>query len=265
MYLFYRRNGTMPIKNVRLILVLLVGVIAYGQMCVAGTWIDDFSDRTLRDWGFIEKSDDWIAIVINEHFNFRGKNEDANFALINWELGEIADFTLEIKFMLKHIGLKESGWRIGYEAWNEEKGEYEGFVEFIFDFDFGHHILDPGIASVSIAPSVPEAHPQFGILWRPVSIANGRFEYEKGIWYTLKIERVGDRYTFSINDLILEGKDDSVPIGRIRLHFYGRLSIWLDDFIVTGPNVPNGGPGGLGVVMPTEKLTTTWGKLKTRN
>ena len=255
----------MPIKNIRLILVLLGGMIAYGQMCVAGTWIDDFSDRTLRDWGHFEKNDGWIAIVINERFNFRGKNEDANFGMINWELGEIQDFTLGIKFMLRHIGLKESGWEIGYEAWNEQKGEYEGFVDFIFDFDLGHRILGPETAFVSIAPSVPEEHPQFGILWRPVSIANGRFAYEKEIWYTLKIEKDGDRYTFSINDLILEGQDDSVPIGRIRLHFYGRLSILLDDFIVTGPNVPNGGPGGLQVVMPAEKLATTWGKLKARD
>ena len=255
----------MPIKNSRLILVLLGCVIAYGQVCTAGTWVDDFSDRTLRDWGFIEKNDDWIVIVNNERFNFRGRNEDFGVTFTNWELGEIADFTLEMKFMLKHIGLKGSGWRIGYEAWNEEKGEYEGFVEFIFDFDFGHHILDPGIASVSIAPSVPEEHPQFGILWRPVSIANGRFAYEKKVWYTLQIKADGDRYTFSIDDLILEGKDDSVLIGRIRLHFYGRLSILLDDFIVTGPNVPNGGPGGLGVVMPAEKLATMWGKLKARN
>ena len=255
----------MPIKNIRLILVLIVAVIAYGQVCIAGTWIDDFSDRTLRDWGHIEKSDDWIIVVNNERFNFRGKNEDANFTIVNWELGQIQDFSLEMKFMFRHIGLGESGWEISYEAWNEETGEYEGFVEFIFDFDLGHRILGPGIAFVSITPSVPEEHPQLGVLFRPVSVANDRFAYEKEVWYTLKIKADGDRYTFSIDDVILEAVDNSVPIGRIRLGFYGRLSIWLDDFIVTGPNVPNGGPGGLGVVMPAEKLTTTWGKLKMQN
>ena len=93
----------MPIKNVRLILVLIAAIIAYGQMCIAGTWIDDFSDRTLRDWGHIEKSDDYIVIVNNERFSFKGKNEDANFSLTNWALGEIQDFSMEVKFMFRHI------------------------------------------------------------------------------------------------------------------------------------------------------------------
>ena len=81
----------------------------------------------------------------------------------------------------------------------------------------------------------------------------------------MKIEADGNRYIFSIDDVILEGEDNSVPIGWIDLHFHGRISIWLDDFIVTGPNVPNGGPGDLGVVMPAEKLATTWGKLKVQD
>ena len=126
-------------------------------------------------------------------------------------------------------------------------------------------MLDPGTAPIDIAASVLEEHPQFGVILRPVIIANGRFAYKKKVWYTLQIKADGDRYTFSINDLILEGKDDSVLIGRIRLHFYGRLCLVLDDFIVTGPNVPNGGPGGLLAVKPAEKLATTWGKLKVRN
>lgn len=255
----------MPIKNIRLILVMLGVIIACGRICAAGTWIDDFSDRTLRDWGHIEKSNDWIAIVNNERFNFRGKNADANFSITNWELGEIQDFSLEMKVMFRHIDPNESNWVIGYEALNKKTGEREGFVKFRFSLGLGHRILDPGNTFVYISQGVPEEHPQFGVLWRPVSMANARFAYEKEVWYTLKIKRNGNLYTFSIDDIILEGEDDSVPIGWIYLHFWGRLSIWLDDFIVTGPNVPNGGPGGLGVVMPAGKLATTWGKLKMPN
>ncbi len=254
----------MPIKNIRLILVMLGTVVACGRVCTAGTWVDDFSDRTLRDWGFIEKSNDWSATVNNEHFNFKGKNEDANFTIRNWELGEIQDFSLGMKFMFRHIG-NESYWKIIYLAQNKKTGEYEGIVEFVIDFDLGHRILGQDIAFVSIDATVPEEHPQLGIILRGESIANGRFAYEKEVWYTLKIKADGDRYTFSIDDVILEAVDNSVPIGWINLGFYGRLSIWLDDFIVTGPNVPNGGPGGLGVVMPAEKLATIWGKLKMHN
>ena len=255
----------MRIKNIRLIPVLLMGVIAYGQICVAGTWIDDFSDRTLRDWGFIKESDDWVVVVNNERFSFRGKNEDANFVIRNWALGEIQDFTLEMKFMLRQIGLKESGWKISYEAWNKKTWKLEGLVEFTLHFELGPPILGPGTALVFIGASVPAEHVELGAILSREFVADALFAYEKEVWYTLKIEKEGDRYIFSIDDVVLEAVVDLVSIGWIDLHFYGRLSIWLDDFIVTGPNVPNGGPGGMLAVMPAEKLTTTWGKLKARD
>ena len=59
--------------------------------------------------------------------------------------------------------------------------------------------------------------------------------------------------------------DDSVPRGWIGLHFVGRFNLWLGDFTVTGPTVPDGGPGFPRAVFPAEKLTTTWGKLKMRD
>ena len=133
----------MPIKNIRLILVLIGVVIASGQMCIAGTWIDDFSDRTLRDWGHIEKNNNWIVVVNNEHFNFRGKNKDANFRIINRGIGEIQDFSLEMKVMFRHIDPNESGWEISYKALNKETGEHEGAIGFRFGFDSGHRILVP--------------------------------------------------------------------------------------------------------------------------
>ena len=45
----------MPIKTFRFMIVLLGTVVLFGRMCIAGTWIDDFSDRTLRDWGAVEE------------------------------------------------------------------------------------------------------------------------------------------------------------------------------------------------------------------
>ena len=81
----------------------------------------------------------------------------------------------------------------------------------------------------------------------------------------MKIEREGNQYTFWIGDVGLFTRDDSVPIGAIQLIFYGRCDIWLDDFTVTGPDVPDGGPGFLQVNSLAEQVTTTWGKLKAQN
>lgn len=56
-----------------------------------------------------------------------------------------------------------------------------------------------------------------------------------------------------------------MPIGWISLTFHGRFNIWLDDFTVNGPTVPDGGPGVLRVHPFAEQVTTTWGKLKVQN
>ena len=101
-----------------------------------------------------------------------------------------------------------------------------------------------------------------GEVWIPNTAAIDSFAFEEKVWYTLRIEREGNQYTFSMGDVILFAEDDSVPMGTIELSFHGRNTIWLDDFIVTGPDVPNGGPGFLGVNPSAERVTTTWGKLK---
>ena len=74
-------------------------------------------------------------------------------------------------------------------------------------------------------------------------LANEPFGYENEIWYTLKIEKDDNRYLFWIGEFGLEIFEDSVPKGWIHLHFVGRFNLWLDDFTVTGSDVPDGGPG----------------------
>ena len=120
--------------------------------------------------------------------------------------------------------------------------------------------VQPNVAFVTIIWRFPAHNPQVG---KFEDIA--RFAYEKEVWYTLKIEREGNRYHFWIGDFGLFTEDDSLTSGSIGLHFYGRCNIWLDDFTVSGPDVPDGGPGVLGVNPFSKRLTTTWGKLKAQN
>ncbi len=112
---------------------------------------------------------------------------------------------------------------------------------------------------------VPEDQPELGQGWMADLAAKDSFAFEEKVWYTLRIAREGNQYTFSMGDVILFAEDDSVPMGKIELLFFGRCTVWLDDFIVTGPDVPNGGPGFLGVNPLAEGVTTMWGKLKAQN
>ena len=250
----------MLIKNVGFTTALLALLVLFGQMCIAGTWIDDFSDPTLWDWGGTEgfEDEDFRAGVNDGRFNFRGRREGASLSLTNIMLGEIQDFTLEMEIMVRNIrGPESSSWGIWYRTYNEETRR-SGRLEFIHVFDAleEHDLTSIRIVvwEVEWVENEPELIKR--LAWRTP------FEYEKEVWYTLKIETDGNRYTFSVGDFILEAEDNAVPAGWIELRFGGRCNIWLDDFTVTGPNVPDGGPGHGRAVPSVETLATTWGDLK---
>ena len=81
----------MLVKTTRLMIVLL-GIVVCVRHGIAGTWIDDFSDLNNHDWGPIPAinkfSDGEFSIDINEgYFEFRGKKQNANLSLRNWNLG----------------------------------------------------------------------------------------------------------------------------------------------------------------------------------
>ena len=260
----------MPIKTIRFLIVLLGTVVVFVRMCIAGTWIDDFSDRTLPDWGPRHLgggriNDEVSATVVDGHFYYKGKKQRVHYGMKNWELGKIQDFSLELTFMFGNIRDRlESSWIIEYSSFNEATWDFDGIVHFLWYPD----LEKPNVSVVTIdrfERRVPEDRPEMGQGWLAKTAAIDRFAYEEKVWYTLRIEREGNQYTFSIGDVILFAEDDSVPMGTIELSFSGWFTIWLDDFTVTGPDVPNGGPGFLGVNPLAERVTTLWGKLKAQN
>ena len=254
----------MPIKRVSLIVAFTVSVFAFGHTCIAGTWIDDFSDRTLWDWGGTEgfEDEEFSAGVNDGRFNFRGRRVGAYLDLTNFMLGKVEDFKLEMKFMVRNIlGPESSSWGISYYTYNEETGKYEGLLDFQFQHVFDD-LEEQDLASIRIVV--------WEVMENPHALTR-RFDehlplaYEKEIWYTLKIDAIGNQYTFSVGDTTLKAEDSSVPAGWIEFRFRGRCNIWLDDFTVTGPAVPDGGPGFARSVSPVRKLATTWGKLKSQH
>ena len=256
----------MPIKTFRLTIVLLGTVVVMGQMCIAGTWIDDFSDRTLKDWGGGRRDGELSATVVDGHFYYRGINERAFYQMENRGLGKIGDFSLELKFMVRNLRVPdESSWIIEYGLFNEETWDYDGLMNFLWYPQGEPKINIMDVTIDRFERGVLEWDPDEREIWIAQTAAIDSFAYEEKVWYTLRIAREGNQYTFSLGDVILFAEDDAVQMGTIELLFFGRCTVWLDDFTVTGPDVPNGGPGFLGVNPLAEGVTTMWGKLKVRN
>lgn len=149
----------MPIITVRLVIVLLAGIVVFGRMCIAGTWIDDFSDPTLRDWRGGQIDDELSAAVVDGHFNYRGKKQRARHGITNSGVGKIQDFSLTLKFMFRHIRVpEESYWSIRHYLFNEVTREPEGII----GFEFRYYAAEPNVAFFSINRFMQEHNPQIG-------------------------------------------------------------------------------------------------------
>ena len=69
--------------------------------------------------------------------------------------------------------------------------------------------------------------------------------------------------SFQIDNFLFAGIDTrSIRRRKGRTHVVGNARARFDDFQVTGENIPDGGPAKSFEVEPSEKLSTTWGRLK---
>jgi len=92
------------------------------------------------------------------------------------------------------------------------------------------------------------------------------FDISEDTWYKLKVIAEGDHFEFYINDeLIGSFDDDSRPSGTVWLEVRN-AHVHFDDVVITGPEIPDGGPGGVSgePVEPQSKLVATWGRIKSK-
>ena len=87
------------------------------------------------------------------------------------------------------------------------------------------------------------------------------FTLSKDTWYELKIIAKGDHFELYIDgEPVGEFEDNSIPSGKVGLSVRN-THVHFDDVVITGPEIPDGGPGSISVRQKHE-LVTTWGTLK---
>ncbi len=99
-----------------------------------------------------------------------------------------------------------------------------------------------------------------------------QFERKTDTWYSLKVVAEGDRLEFYVdNQLILQANNATYPAGKVGFEVGTRVGILealLDDFVMTGLEVKDGGhwdpeahPESISV-QSTDKLAATWARIK---
>ena len=83
-----------------------------------------------------------------------------------------------------------------------------------------------------------------------------------GEWHRLRIDSVGNDISYYVDgELQHQAKDDLHSSGGVNLYAYNAI-VEFDNVIITGDDVPDGGPGGYTNIQAKVRLATNWGKLK---
>ncbi len=228
--------------------ITIVGLIVYCMAvspAFAGTWRDDFEDGNLDGWAMFnpipaekwgvedgECSGQWTPAIPGTYSALQLHAENAD----SWE-----DYT--VTFRAK---LVESFGRAGGG-----------------DCCFGITFRMPigrGVSTYSAFIHPESNEVSFFEEAREISVVSLPFDILEDTWYELKVIAEGDHLEFYINgELIGSFDDDSFPSGGIELGV-ANTHVHFDDVVITGPEIPNGGPGF--AVASQSKLATMWGSVK---
>ena len=238
----------MKAKITFLALICLAFVFLLALPGSAGTWSDGFEDGNLDGWGMIdpiprekwgvedgECSGQYTPAAPGTYSPLELKVENA----ASWK-----DYTITLK-----AKLVESFGRAG-----------GGFCTFGITFR-----MPPGRIMATYQAFIdPESNEvDFYEGARKISVVPLPFDILEDTWYELKVIAEGEHFEFYINDELMGSfDDDSYPSGGIELGV-SNTHVHFDDVVITGPEIPDGGPGGVRMSVHQENtLITTWGTLK---
>jgi hypothetical protein len=226
-------------------------LLLFPALVWAGTFRDDFEDGDLKGWTV---------------WNVRGGN-----SVWKVESGKLID---ERKDMwASFVILDES------VGWKDYEMEFEAMIKQSLEANFTFVVIGVRVSDNSI--NINHIGPALAYNW--IADGNRAIVYGRAIkgaqeleladlveqpypvqmnkWYKLKLSAIGNQFRLYIDDVLQrEFTFDGYESGGVLMAAGGCIA-HFDNVVITGPDIPNGGPG-LTPVAPKGKLATRWGKLK---
>lgn len=211
-----------------------------GALAVSGgTWRDDFKDGNFDDWVVI--SGIW-QVKSNELTSRHNIINPA--AQIDWGITETVDCSFETDVRFTEI-LADRAWVMLLFRPTEQEWPY---------FVFRINKNGDGSVKSEIFSANGKTRSSVRI---PFSIFLDR-------WYHIKGTLTKDILKIEVDGKLVQTNDwsdDNLPSkGNIGFAIGGGEA-YIDNVIISGPGIPNGGPG-FSTVQPKSKLTSTWGRIK---
>jgi RNA polymerase sigma factor (sigma-70 family) len=240
---------------------------------LAGTWKDNFKDGNFDGWE-IDKLDWPAAVLVPGAGNWRVEDgiviggDDNNKIAHLLTTGDVSwtDYTAEVsvKFSkeLRNCGIW-SGVYLRVRC--QERLPYMNYCLGIQNFgdnavkqilvEGGKMAMTPvEVAGGMIMPEQPNDTTHI--------FPKALFKIEADRWYRLKVTVKGNLVKCFIDGKrVSEFQSDLYPSGKVGVSVDGVVAMF-DDFVVTGPEIPDGGTSF--AVNPQAKLATTWEGIKSR-
>jgi len=215
----------------------------------AGTWSDGFETEKPDNWQLVPFGPTTIKME-NGELSVEVHNEIISYVRAIDSNGR-KDYTVTVKVKIIEIfgSFVDGGIMIHENALNNY------YYFFVADRGPQVHLGVP-----------PEGKGAFAFPSINGQILKGKakvFTPELDHWYTLKaITKDKNTEFFVDNELVGAFDYDALESGSVGL-VVSNAHVHFDDFVVTGLDIPDGGPGGITfMVQPEDKPLTTWARLK---
>jgi len=228
--------------------ITITGLIVYCMVtssAFAGTWKDDFEDGDFDGWEVFNPGPGEIWDVENGELSGQYATGNGTYSVVQLEVENAAlweDYSVVCKAKL--VENFANGW-FGI-FFRVTGGSGHGFY------------VNVGKKKVLGRTAA----------WVKLSDVPLPFDVLEDTWYELKMIAEGDHFEFYINNELTGAFDDgSRPSGTVWL-IVRNAHVHFDDVVITGPEIPDGGPGFVETpqpdfaVTPQSKIVTMWGSVK---
>jgi hypothetical protein len=216
----------------------------------AGTWKDDFNDGNFAGWQ--TNTNRWAQNLVTPNAgNWRveegtvvGGEADSGITH-NLYTGDTSwkNYTAEVSVKLSKPMRLTAG---SSGVWLGVRHQEDGISDYALGLHF-HQGREVALVLLYINGNISE---------RP----DVAFPTKADTWYRLKVTVGGNQIQSFVDDKEIDAFwHDALPSGRVSLGANG-VEAMFDNFVITGPDIPDGGPGL--AVNSRLKLTTTWGEVK---
>ena len=222
----------------------------------AGIFRDDFNDRDLKGWTFVQDAQDG---GIQNGELVLGSRKSTVIIAVDGVVARDYEVAVSMKIRKLVSGPVANGPLIGLRAHAEDENDKHPLLQYTLAYNFligrdTDKTKGLGAAIWHVGDVLPHPRGFDRVLIVQKVLKFSPFNVQLDRWYRLKVMAKGNRFQMFVDEeKMLDFLDNTYNEGRIYLSGGGGNIVHFDDFEAQWDDL---------AVQPQRKLTTTWGQIK---